>query len=227
MHKYEYLLFDEADDDEDEDEALAALVRRELLKFKLHRIERMLTAQEIETKTLPAVPGLEWLQVKQVDMASGLVTGYASTYSLDLGKDEIAHGAFKQSLAEARSFAAKYRSNSLYPVLWQHKTDEPIGYISQAGEDVHGLRCTLHIDPDVPHGRQALAGLKNGSLSFSIGYRPVKYTYKGTANGTVRVLSEISLKEVSVVTFPMNPEARVALNDSPVGQHGQREQGGV
>jgi HK97 family phage prohead protease len=134
----------------------------------------------------------------------GTVDGYLAAYTLDLGNDVIAPGAFSKTLREAKAFAAAHNTDSLYPLLWQHQKDEPIGAITQAREDARGLLVTARLNRDCDRGRQAYDGLKNGYLSFSIGYRPVKYEWKGQ----VRHLTEIGLAEGSVVTFPMNPEAR-------------------
>jgi HK97 family phage prohead protease len=206
---------------EDEKEwEVARLVRAETLKLRLHHLERLFAeagdavsaGAAIETK---AADTLEW---KQVDMASGRVTGYASAYAVDLGNDAIAPGGFQKTLSDARSFARAHRSPTLFPVLWQHDKSEPIGYISEAREDAKGLRCVFHIDPTIERGRQALTGLKNGTLSFSIGYKPISYGWQG-GTPAVRLMKEIRLVEVSVVTFPMQVLAR-ALPDAPDGPDG-------
>jgi Escherichia/Staphylococcus phage prohead protease len=206
---------------QEQEEQLARLVRRELALLRLDRWERALAAlggagawKALETKAL--APS-EW---KRVDVASGLVTGYGSVYTVDLGKDEIEPGAYAKTLAEARAFARSHQSPTLFPVLWMHDRHEPIGYVSEAYEDKKGLRCTFVIDPTIERGRQALAGLKHGTLSFSIGYKPLDYFWKGG----VRVLKEIALAEISVVTFPMQPEARVATDDT--GNIGNTDIGG-
>jgi HK97 family phage prohead protease len=134
----------------------------------------------------------------------GTVDGYLAAYTLDLGNDVIHPGAFTKTLREAKAFAAAHQTDSLFPLLWQHQKDEPIGAVVQAREDARGLLVTARLNRDCDRGRQAYDGLKNGYLSFSIGYRPVKSRYEGK----VRHLTEIGLAEGSVVTFPMNPEAR-------------------
>jgi HK97 family phage prohead protease len=157
----------------------------------------------LEYKDLPAGPG--WWQRKDGDTADDSVVGYLAVFdNLDLGKDIIHPGAFTKTVGEARAFAATHKSRALYPLLWQHQKDEPIGAITQAGEDTHGLKVRCHINREIDHGKQAYDGLRGGYLSFSIGYKPVKYEWEGK----VRHLHEIALAEGSVVTFPMNPEAR-------------------
>ena len=113
-------------------------------------------------------------------------------------------GAFTKTLAEAEAFRRAHACAALLPLLWQHDKSEPIGYIARASQDGHGLRCTFVLDQSIERGRQAYHGVKSGALAFSIGYRPLGYTWKGST----RVLTEIGLGEGSVVTFPANPEAR-------------------
>lgn len=228
MNMYDYLLYDP----DDEDDELAALVRREVLKLKLTELEMALRRageQPVDWKRLPPVRGAVHdtfdipLEVKSAadDGQTGVIDGYLSTYGVDLGRDQVDKGAYKQTLAEAKAFAAKHGSAALYPLLWQHDKSEPIGGIVSAHEDFKGLRIKTHINLGIERGRQAYHGLKHGYLSFSIGYRPVKYEYVGS----VRHLKEIALAEGSAVTFPMNLDARA--DGTQRGQSGQSGQGGA
>ena len=192
-------------------DAFASMLRAEWMEVTLARLEQMLAQQEQEDVNGPALErkALDADEVKQVNLANGTVTGYASVYALDLGNDAIVPGAYKATLAEARAFARAHKTNALLPVLWMHDKHDPIGYISEAYEDGKGLRCRFHINPNIEHGRQALAGLKSGVLSFSIGFRPAQIAWKGST----RILQQIKLHEVSIVTFPMNLEARAIADD--------------
>ncbi|OYX24563.1 MAG: hypothetical protein B7Z10_09075 [Rhodobacterales bacterium 32-66-7] len=61
---------------------------------------------------------------------------------------------------------------------------------------------------EVAKGREAAALLAAGAIDgLSIGYRTVRAERDGKGQ---RLLSELELWEVSLVTFPMLPEARVA-----------------
>lgn len=52
--------------------------------------------------------------------------------------------------------------------------------------------------------------LKEGVINgLSIGYRPERY--RMDADSGVRLLQEVSLYEISLVTMPANPEARIQL----------------
>jgi uncharacterized protein len=68
--------------------------------------------------------------------------------------------------------------------------------------------------PEVDKGREAVALIAAGAIDgLSIGYRTVRAEKDGKGQ---RLLSELELWEVSLVTFPMLPDARVgAKGDFP------------
>jgi HK97 family phage prohead protease len=75
-------------------------------------------------------------------------------------------------------------------------------------EDATGLWVKGRLLTEVAQGREAAALLAAGAIDgLSIGYRTVRASKDG--NG-VRLLSELELWEVSLVTFPMLPSARVS-----------------
>ena len=121
------------------------------------------------------------------------IAGYASVFSVpDKGGDVVMPGAFAGAAAPIA-------------LLWQHKLDEPIGVVDSLKEDARGLRITARI---VERGRggQAAALVRAGAMTgLSFGYR-VKAA--SPARGGRR-LERIELVEVSLVTFPMQREARV------------------
>lgn len=131
------------------------------------------------------------------------VTGYASVFgACDQGGDIVARGAY------ARSLAALGRAGRRVRMLWQHDPAQPIGVWDEIREDDRGLFVKGRVLTDVARGREAAALLAAGAIDgLSIGYRTVKA--EKDANGR-RVLSDLDLWEVSLVTFPMLPDARVA-----------------
>lgn len=135
---------------------------------------------------------------------SGVFEGYASVFDLtDSVGDRIAKGAFEKSLA-----AYKVQGR-LPPLLWQHDTKQPIGAWQEMHEDAHGLfvRGTLFVD-DIMRAKEAYKLLREGVVSgLSIGYRALQ-SHRDQKSG-VRVLTEIELLEVSMVTFPANDAARI------------------
>ncbi|WP_186145467.1 HK97 family phage prohead protease [Burkholderia gladioli] len=144
-------------------------------------------------------------QIKAVK-DTGEFEGYGSVFGVvDSYGDVVQPGAFTKSLA---NWAAKGR---LPAMLWQHKSDEPIGIYTAMHEDQHGLYVAgqLLIDDD-PTARRAYAHMKAGSISgLSIGYQLADGGWSYDSGKGVFLLSEIDLWEVSPVTFPANDEARV------------------
>lgn len=138
-----------------------------------------------------------------------MVAGYASLFGkVDQGGDVVQKGAYAASLKRlaARGGAVK--------MLWQHDPTQPIGVWDEVHEDAVGLWVKGRILTEVEKGREAAALLTAGAIDgLSIGYRTVKAERDGKGQ---RLLSELELWEVSLVTFPMLPEARVsAKGDTP------------
>ena len=94
-------------------------------------------------------------------------------------------------------------------MLFQHNPDEPIGQWLAIEEDRRGLKVRGRINTDVARGREVLALMQSGGLDgLSIGFRTVRA--RTNAETGIRRIVEADLWEISVVTFPMLPEARVA-----------------
>lgn len=135
----------------------------------------------------------------------GRFSGYGSVFStMDQGGDIVEPGAFEKSLK-------KWRGNGRQvPVLWQHKTDEPIGSWPELTEDDYGLLGAAELwTDDAPYARIAHKGMKTKTITgLSIGYRVKREEYDKKA-GANRLI-ELDLVEISVVTNPMHDDARVA-----------------
>jgi HK97 family phage prohead protease len=85
---------------------------------------------------------------------------------------------------------------------------QPIGVWDEVREDGRGLWVKGRILDSVARGREAAALIVAGAIDgLSIGYRTVRAAKNDTGQ---RVLTELDLWEVSLVTFPMLPTARVA-----------------
>jgi Escherichia/Staphylococcus phage prohead protease len=137
------------------------------------------------------------------------IEGYASYFGeVDRGGDIVAKGAYGASLAALSARGGQVK------MLWQHDPAQPIGVWDEVREDARGLHVTGRILSDVARGREAAALIAAGAIDgLSIGYRTVKATKDDKGR---RLLHELELWEVSLVTFPMLPSARVgAKGDSP------------
>lgn len=129
-----------------------------------------------------------------------VIEGYASLFGRkDQGGDVVQKGAYAASLGRAKTGIK---------MLWQHDPAQPIGVWDEVHEDDKGLWVKGRILTDVAKGRDVAALIAAGAIDgLSIGYRAVK-AQKNDKGG--RLLSELELWEVSLVTFPMLPDARVA-----------------
>lgn len=141
------------------------------------------------------------------------ISGYASLFgAVDQGGDVVAPGAYAASLKAL----AKAKRN--IKMLWQHEPGQPIGVWDEVREDARGLFVKGRILNSVEKGREAAALIAAGAIDgLSIGYRTVKAAKNSKGQ---RLLSELELWEVSLVTFPMLPSARVGSKGDciPVGQ---------
>jgi uncharacterized protein len=110
--------------------------------------------------------------------------GYAAIFDApDRGGDIVRKGAF--------AGAAK----AGLPLLWQHDQSRRIGYVESLSEDDRGLRVIAQMD-------ESEAIHAGSGLSF--GYR-----VRSAKRGAYRELTDLDLIEVSVVSHPMQPLARV------------------
>jgi HK97 family phage prohead protease len=123
--------------------------------------------------------------------------GYAALFGVaDGARDTIRPGAFARALAE--------RTEPL-PLCWEHRAGTRIGTVERIAEDARGLRVIARIER---LGSRAAALLRARAVSgLSFGYRAREY--RRTAAG--RVLEDVELFEISLVTHPMQPGARVHM----------------
>ena len=138
------------------------------------------------------------LELKRVPDQDGTFEGYASVFNvIDQGMDVVAPGAFTKTLGTRK-----------IKMLWQHDQAQPIGVWDEVREDERGLYVKGRILKDVAKGAEAMALLRAGAIdSMSIGYRAIEAVPEG--NNQVRKLTEVDLFEISLVTFPMLPDAKV------------------
>ena len=133
------------------------------------------------------------------------ISGYASLFGkADQGGDVVERGAY----------AASLERNHGVKMLWQHDPAQPIGVWDEVREDERGLWVKGRLLTDVAKGREAASLIGAGAIDgLSIGYRTVKAAKNDKGQ---RVLQELELWEVSLVTFPLLPSARVAAKaDDP------------
>lgn len=116
----------------------------------------------------------------------------------DLGGDIIVPGAFAKTL--------KQPVQAVRPMLWMHKPDHVIGRWDSMKEVDDGL-MVKGILANTDLGNEIHTLLKMEAVrGLSIGYEVADYSYDKSG---ARLLKEIDLWEVSVVSMPMNPLATI------------------
>lgn len=130
------------------------------------------------------------------------IEGYASLFGhVDQGGDIVQAGAYGASLKRLATGGRQVK------MLWQHDPAQPIGIWDEVREDARGLYVKGRLLTDVEKGREAAALIAAGAIDgLSIGYRTKRAQKDGKGR---RLLSELELWEVSLVTFPMLPDARL------------------
>jgi len=148
----------------------------------------------------------------KADAESRTVEGWASTFgNKDSDDDIIEPGAFADSI--------KVRVPKM---LWQHDSRQVIGIWDEAKETPQGLYVKGHI-LDTSLGNDAYTLAKAGAIdSMSIGFGIQKYAID--RNADTRIIQQVDLWEVSLVTFPANPMARITgVKSKPADERGLEE----
>ncbi|HEY8064657.1 MAG TPA: HK97 family phage prohead protease [Methylosinus sp.] len=148
--------------------------------------------RRLETKRAPLLAAIG---------ADGTFEGYASLFGVrDTCGDIVERGAFSASLRRSGAAGVK--------MLWQHRGDEPIGVWAEIAEDARGLKVRGRLDLSVARAREALSLIGAGALDgLSIGFRTLRAA-SDPKTGARRLLA-LDLIEISIVTFPALPQARI------------------
>ncbi len=133
----------------------------------------------------------------------GVFSGYASIFNtVDLGRDVVAQGAFSKCLKRVKPLSVK--------MLYQHNPAEPIGIWERIYEDHKGLYVQGRLLSDIRRGGEVLSLIRKGALDgLSIGFKTLRS--RPMNKGAVRLILELDLYEISIVTFPMHRDARVQM----------------
>jgi HK97 family phage prohead protease len=151
------------------------------------------------------------LEIKS--LSEGEFEGHGSVFgNEDLGGDVVVKGAFKRSLAEHKA------AGELPQMFWMHDPSKVPGKWLSMEEDAHGLRVK-GVLADTPLGNEIRTLLKMDAVKgLSIGYQTRDQDFDD--DGT-RLIKEVDLWEVSVVSLPMNPLAQVAHAKSRLSEFGE------
>lgn len=154
--------------------------------------------------------------------ADGTFSGYGSVFGVvDTYGDIVVPGAYRQTLADHAAAGTRPKG------LWQHDTTKPILTWTDLREDAKGLWCKGRLILEVALAREAHALLKAGevdglSIGFEVGdnetvdasevesrYQMSPVWGPAGASGRIRMVKSLALWEISLVTFPSNPSARI------------------
>ncbi len=143
-------------------------------------------------------------EIKAIDTKADpdnfIVEGLASPYgNVDSFRDIVEPGSFTTSLI---------KDGHGRPILWQHNRNEPIGK-GEMTDQTAGLAVKIRLPKkDTFVSGRVMPQVEIGSVTgLSIGYRTIKEEWDEVAR--VNRLLELDLREVSLVTFPANDNARI------------------
>lgn len=151
-----------------------------------------------------------YYEIKEADGA-GQFSGYASVFNIeDSYHDIILPSAFSRTLQ-------RENAKDEIKMLWQHSHDKPIGHFNVIKEDSVGLYVEGQIMLDIQQGREAYELIKQKSVSgLSIGYIVRDADYDSKNN--IRIIKDIELFEISIVTFPANKYSNILQCKSRVSE---------
>jgi HK97 family phage prohead protease len=168
-------------------------------------------------RAIQAKPTIEYrtFDVRALDDAVDGFDGHASTFwAVDSYATAMAPGAFKRTI--------KNRGDKRL-VLWQHDPSTPIGKTTALKEDKDGLAFSAAISTGTTAGGEAMTLLRDEvPLGMSFGFQTVKdrtaedddpldfSQQPGLKGKDVRVITEVNLWELSLVTFPANEAALIS-----------------
>lgn len=181
--------------------------------------------REAKALTHPAFTDFETrcvrgLEVRDADQKKfpgsiGTVVGYAAKFnspSRDFGgfRETISKGAFTRSLQ---------MNDDMHDVraLMGHDKTRVLGRRSagtlEIREDDIGLPVAIHLI-DTTDGQDTLKNVRAGNLdAMSFGFPKAKAQWKGGATNMTRELSDIELREVSVVSWAMYENTELSVRD--------------
>lgn len=147
--------------------------------------------------------------------------GYAATWDIDLGMDQIKRGAFRRTISHWKGAKRPVPMIDGHGGGWSGpRLDDIVGGFELLGEDDTGLRVKGSLLDD-ELGRRAYARVKGRLIDrMSIGYQATEFEFKEHPEQPgmqIRILKEIKLLEISLVFQPMNPNAVIDSVKSLLG----------
>lgn len=155
-------------------------------------------------------------------------SGYGAAFgNVDSYGDVIEKGAFSAYLADVKAGKQNWPAMLMQHGGWGVSADDytPVGVYTDLSEDDFGLKTAGQLAP-TPRGSEAYALMKmqpRPAISgLSIGYYVREQAYGGKNDNYERLLKQIDLVEISIVTFPANDKARIGAVKSAL-DYSERE----
>lgn len=138
--------------------------------------------------------------------------GYASTKDMDRTNDVVVPGAFQKSINQ-------YMENPI--IFLQHNSALPIGSVIEASIDDNGLFIVGIVKSDKENIFQ---DLRTGVIkTMSFWYRVNKYEQQEKKENSKTIyyneIQELELFEISLVSVPMNPKAKIKSKEELLGKN--------
>lgn len=129
------------------------------------------------------------------------IEGHGAIFgNVDLGGDIVMPGAFRKSLAHHKS------AGTMPQMFWMHDPSQVPGMWEAVTEDNSGLAVSgVLADTTLGNDMKTLAGMK-AVRGLSIGYNATDVDYDRQGN---RLLKQVDVWEVSLVSLAMNPLAQI------------------
>ena len=146
----------------------------------------------------------------QADGDVAYFAGIARSWQVDDYNTRVSPGAFRRTIAEAETDRKARGGMMLWPVFADHKPELAFGWIATAVERDDGLWVTGYLDPVTPECRKAFQAARDGQGNgLSIGYDVIREHREGS----VRVIDELALVEISVGSDPVDRNARMSMQE--------------
>jgi HK97 family phage prohead protease len=139
-------------------------------------------------------------------LEDGYIKGTASTPSTDLMGHKVLKGAFDKSI-QRKGLNGK----DGIKLLDHHKSDRPVGNIKKLETVGDALKIEAQFFSNVSYAQDLYEVSKQiGGLNFSVGFELEDFEFveeKKSKDGEYLIIKQGNLIEVSVVTFPAQPDA--------------------
>jgi HK97 family phage prohead protease len=171
---------------------------------------------QLETRIVTVYADAKENQLRFEEANPNRMIGYAAVFhslSADLGgfRERIQPGSFRQSLTAGGDIRA----------LVDHDPSKLLGRTSnntlRATEDARGLRVEIDL-PDTQYARDVRALVERGDvagMSFGFKVRPGGQKFSKEGSQSIRELTSIDLREVTITSIPAYGDTSISLRVDP------------